>query len=303
MVREMTKIWAVAVFAHNEAANIAASLASIHVAVPGVSIQVVVLANGCSDRTVNVVRDLAASNADLRLVEISLADKANAWNHYIHEIVASQPLRQAEMHVFVDGDIRLVPGSLVALATALEDMPAINAAGGFPANGRDREAWCRRMMVNGTLAGGLYALRGDFVDRLRQRNIRIPQGLIGEDWLVSHFAKSDLLPLADNSYSISRIAFPVAAGFSFRSLDPWRWRDWLVHLRRLWRYALRGVQFEMLFEWLLYQPPEALPRTVEQIYRQALPPSRMKWIGFSSPIRFLVIQQIRSLRAGKLSNL
>jgi glycosyltransferase involved in cell wall biosynthesis len=299
----MTTTWAVAVFAHNEEANIAANLASIQVAVPDVAIQVVVLANGCSDHTVDVVRELAVSRDDLRLVEISLADKANAWNHYVHEVSASPPFSLAEMHVFVDGDIQLVPGSLIALAASLDEMPAINAAGGLPANGRDREAWRQRMMANGTLAGGLYALPGEFVERMRQRRIRIPQGLIGEDWLVSLFAKSDLRPLADNAWSISRIAFPVAAGFAFRSLGPWCRKDWVIYLRRLWRYALRGVQFEMLFTWLLHQPPEALPATVELMYRQALPPSRMKWIGFSSPLRFLAIQRIRSLRSEKLSNL
>ena len=37
----------------------------------------------------------------------------------------------------------------------------------LPTAGRDREAWSRRMIAHGTLAGGLYALRGDFVERIR----------------------------------------------------------------------------------------------------------------------------------------
>lgn len=298
----MTTTWSIAVFAHNEAANIAATLGSICVVEDGITIRVVVLANGCSDRTASIVRELATLNNNLQVIEIPLADKANAWNLYIHEISANSSLSVAEMHVFIDGDVQVESGSLKALAAAFEQAPTANAAGALPVTGRDREAWRRRMLANGTLAGGLYALRGSFVERIRRRGIRIPQGLIGEDWLVSLFAKSDLQPLAGNGYAVLPIAFPSGAGFSFRSLDPQRLKDWHTYLRRLWRYALRGVQFEMLFGWLMHQPPEALPPNMEQVYRQALPPSRLKWIGPTSPLRFLAIQRIRLLRTRKSPN-
>ncbi|WP_265946003.1 glycosyltransferase family 2 protein [Dechloromonas sp. A34] len=298
----MPTTWSIAVFAHNEAANIAATLESIRVVEDGITIRVVVLANGCIDSTASIVRELARLHHNLQVVEIPLADKANAWNLYIHEISANPSLSLAEMHVFIDGDVQVVPGSLAALAAAFEQAPTANAAGGLPVTGRDHEAWSRRMLANGTLAGGLYALRGSFVERIRQRGIRIPQGLIGEDWLVSLLAKSDLQPLAGNHYAVLRIVFPSAAGFSFRSLEPWHLKDWIIYLRRLWRYALRGVQFEMLFGWLMYKPPDALPPNVEQVYRLALPPSRLKWIGRTSPLRFLAIQRIRSLRTRKPPN-
>ena len=302
----MTATWSIAVFAHDEADRIAATLRSIVVAAQGVPVDVVVdvvvLANGCRDRTVEIVRELALQSNHLRVVEIALGDKANAWNHYVHNIAATAPAEVVAMHVFVDGDIRVEPGSFAALAAAFHQVPSANAVGALPTSGRDREAWSRRMIASGTLAGGLYALRGDFVERIRQRKIRIPQGLIGEDWLVSLFASSDLNPVALSLASAPRVAFAPDAGFSFRSLSPWHPADYRTYLRRLWRYALRAVQYEMAFGWLLLRAPETLPPEVEQLYLLTLPPSRLKWIGPTSLLRFFAVQKVRGVRSKRAQN-
>lgn len=294
----MTNTWSVAVFAHNEAATIAATLGSILTAGEGsVAIEVVVLANGCADRTALIVRELAVSAPNLHVVEIALGDKANAWNHYVHEVSASLPFSAAQMHVFVDGDVHLAPGALPALAAALAQEPSANAAGGLPVSGRDRVAWRARMIANGMLAGGLYALRASFVDRIRRREIRIPQGLIGEDWLVSFLAKSDLKLLPPDASPAAPVVFALDAGFSFRSLSPLRIADGKTYLRRLWRYALRGVQFDMLYPLLVNQPPEALPADVDQLYRLVPAPSRLKWVGTQSALRLLAVYSVRRRRA------
>lgn len=298
----MIPTWSIAVFAHNEASGIAASLRSIDVAAQGADIKVFVLANGCRDRTAAIVRELAFVSVQVQVIEIPLADKANAWNLYLHRIAAMQHPDFALLHAFVDGDVLVEPDSLRALAAAFDQAPTANAVGALPSSGRDRDAWCRRMVANGTLAGGLYALRGDFVERIRQRDIRIPRGFIGEDWLVSLLAKSDLNPVVAVTPSAPRVVFANQAGFSFRSLSPWRPGDYRIYLRRLWRYALRGVQFEMAVGWLWHQPPESLPHGVEQLYQLALPPSRLKWVGWTSLLRFLAVQRIRNLRANQLKS-
>jgi hypothetical protein len=238
------------------------------------------------------VRELALTSPRLRVVEIPLGDKANAWNHYVHTLAIA-----ADMHVFVDGDVQVEPGALPALAAALAEVPTANAAGALPTTGRDREAWRVRMLAHGTLAGGLYALPGAFVERIRQRAIRLPQGLIGEDWLVSVLANSDLQPLAMDPVAGQRVVFARQAGFAFRSLSPWRPTDYRVYLRRLWRYALRGVQFEIVLGWLWHYPPESLPPEIEQLYLRARPPSRLKWVGWTSPLRLRAVQKVRGVRA------
>lgn len=225
--------WSVAIFAHNEAAHIAAAIERVLAESPAHALTVVVLANGCSDRTVAIAEELAGHHANLQVVDIALADKANAWNHYVHQVCAQAPHAQAGMHVFVDGDVTIQAGSLAALAAAFAHYPKVNATGALPCNGRDRAGWTRRMLANGTLAGGLYALNGRFVERLRQRAIGIPRGLIGEDWAVSLYAQSDLQPLLRTLPDAAHVAFAQTAGFAFRSLSPWRPGDYRIYLRRL----------------------------------------------------------------------
>lgn len=92
----------------------------------------------------------------------------------------------------MDGDVTLTPDTLPLLASALDQVPSAEAAGAMPATGRDRDAWRRRMVENGMLAGNCYALRGSFVKALREREVRMPVGLIGEDFFVSWLVASDL---------------------------------------------------------------------------------------------------------------
>jgi hypothetical protein len=243
-----------------------------------------------------IVREQALASNYLHVFEIPEADKANAWNLYIHKFSAMQSSDISTIHVFVDGDVQVEPASLSALADAFAHIPTANAIGALPTTGRDREAWSRRMIVNGTLAGGLYALRGDFVRRIRQRNIRIPKGFLGEDWLVSLMANSDLQPFSFRTAAPPRVAMAPNAGFSFRSLSLRRPNDYRTYLKRLWRYSLRGVQYEMVFCWLMHQPPETLPLDVENLYLISTPPSRLKWVGITSPLRFWAVQKVRMVR-------
>lgn len=283
----------IAVFAHNEAPRIAATLRSIEAAAQGMAVEVVVLANGCQDGTAQVVRGLMAASPHVRVVEIAMADKANAWNTYVHTVATTPTL-----HVFVDGDVQVAPGALRALAQRLEQVPEAHAVGGLPTTGRDRAGWSQRMLSQGTLAGGLYALRGSFVQTLRQRGIRLPLGLVGEDWLVSLWAGRDLQPIAMAVGGRDHVVFAPEAGFAFRSLSPWRLRDYRTYLRRLWRYAQRGVQYEMVWQWLRLRLPESLPPDVQTLYAQAPTPSRLLWTGsvFGSLLRCLAVQKVRRVR-------
>lgn len=289
-------VWSAAVFAHNEARRIREAVESIEAAAAGHLLDITVLANGCTDRTGDTVRDVAKGRPHIRLIEIDLPDKANAWNVYVHDSITSGRSVEIRVHFFVDGDIRVGRDAFPALAAALEKVPSANAAGGMPTSGRDREAWRARMVARGTLAGNLYALRGSFVERIRAQNIRMPFGFIGEDWLVSFLAGTDLdAPRSTDQAPL--VVFSPDAGFSFRSLNPLVPRDCSTYLRRLWRYALRDVQFEMLMHLLRQEPLKAMPADVAGLYRRCLPPSRLKWVGRRTPFRLLAIQRVRTMRA------
>jgi hypothetical protein len=140
------------------------------------------------------------------------------------------------------------------------------------------------------------------VQTLRQRGIRLPQGLVGEDWMVSLWAGRDLQPIAMAEDGRGYVVFAPDAGFAFRSLSPWRLRDYRTYLRRLWRYAQRGVQHEMVWQWLWLRLPESLPPDVQTLYAQAGTPSRLLWTGsaLGSLLRCLAVQKVRRVRRGQL---
>lgn len=290
--------FSVAIFAHNEEQSLAATLGSILTAGEGAFFEIVVLANGCVDQTIAIARDYASRHANIHVIEIEFADKANAWNHYVHEVSPTPPFYDADLHVFVDGDVQPNPGSFEAFSVASEQYPSMNAVGALPTSGRDKEAWRQRMIANGTLSGGLYALSGDFLQRIRHREVFIPRGFIGEDWAVSLFAQSDLSPLNAVLEANTNVVFALDAGFSFRSLSLWRRQDYRTYIRRLWRYSLRGVQYEMLVGLLRHYYPEDLPKDIDGLYRRGIPPSRLKWVGASSILRFIAVQRVRLLRKG-----
>src|SRR5262245_37788909 len=127
----------VMVLAHNEERTIEPCLESILAAEPGEHIDIYVMANGCTDRTEDRVREFARTRNKVQLVSLAAAGKCNAWNVFIPDIVPSRcPGR--ETYFFMNGDARVVRGSLSAMTRALATHPAAHAASAVPASGRNR---------------------------------------------------------------------------------------------------------------------------------------------------------------------
>ena len=287
--------WSLAVFAHNESGRIGAALQSIVQAAAGTDVEVWVLANGCSDATSDEVRACAAVLPDLWLAEIDVADKANAWNVFVHELITPERAREIETYFFMDGDVTLERAALALLASSLDDVPAAQAAGGMPATGRDRDSWRARMVRNGTLAGNLYALRASFVDAVREQQVHLPMGLVFEDSLVSWLVATQFGRTKTLGQEPQCI-FCANAEFSFRSMSWLQPADYPLYLRRKWRYARGGLQLEMLVNVLRSQGLAAMPAHVHDLYVSGPLPSRLRWVGLDTPLRLLAVLWIRSFR-------
>lgn len=289
-----TGAWAIAVFAHNEAKRIGAALKSIVAAADGQVVEIYVLANGCTDSTSEQVRACAGFLDNLWLLETEVGDKANAWNLFVHEVLATPGGQPFGTVFFMDGDVTLEPGSMPLLASALVEIPSAHAAGGMPATGRDRDPWRQRMVQNAMLAGNYYALRGSFIGCLQERGVRIPLGLIGEDFLVSWLVSNDDWRGDSPRVNGPHCVFHTDALFSFRSLSPWRPADIRTYLRRKWRYTLRAVQHQMLMMLLIQQGVSAMPRDVETLYQLGPMPSRLQLAGRDPLLRLVAVQWIKS---------
>jgi glycosyltransferase involved in cell wall biosynthesis len=283
--------WSAVVFAHNVERTIVDCLNSVIRQEASGCDSVIVIVNGSRDRTEKLVDDYSEKHPNVELVTLTLADKASAWNHYVHEIGSN-----SQFHFFIDGDVVVSPGSFRELMETLQRMSEANAAGALPLTGRDRTGWSRRMISFGLLAGGLYAIPEGFMADLRNREVRLPMGLIGDDLFVSCLAKGAssrrefLLPN-------HKLVFAVDAGFSFESLDVTRPGDWAKYVRRLVRYRIRDHQLKMLLQHLEVDPLSALPSDVQTLYQMATDLPDYYWRGWATPFDILAVSHIR--RAAK----
>lgn len=281
--------WPVAVFAYNEEKRIIACLETLASAAPGRALTIFVLANGCTDRTEDIVRRYARQRRDLTLVSIALGDKAHAWNHYVHELAPDR-----EIHFFIDGDVEACPEALLRLHTALEQHPHAQAAAALPASGRSRETTQRHMLAERGLAGNLYALRGDFVSRLRARRARLPVGFIWEDGLVGALVKWNLEP--KGRWDDDHVVPCPNAMFRFRSLSWSRPTDWRTYWRRRVRYAIGRYQNRMLGPLLKREGLEGMPADILQLYARAAGELRASRAGLDTIFQAIAVRRIRRQR-------
>lgn len=284
---DTTQPWPVAVFAHNEARNIIACLDSLQVSTRH-PIECYVLANACTDRTEALVHEYASSHPNVHLVSITLGDKANAWNVFVHE---ASP-REASHYFFIDGDVRATPGALDAMALALVQNLRANGVSALPKSGRGVDAFKRDMLENNGVAGNLYGLRDVFVERIRNRAINMPVGTIGEDALLGAMLKWDLR--GDTRWDNNKVVVALDAGFQFDSVSPWLPREWKKYFRRRIRYSVRGFQNKMLGRAIQPGGFEALPPQVRELYPLYPEILKLKWRGLNTFFDWLAIHEIRS---------
>ncbi len=264
---EDTGPWPVMVLAHNEERHIVDCLESILQSDPGCLVEIFVMANGCTDSTEDVVREYATKHPEVHLVTIEMPDKCNAWNVFVHETVVER-VPGRSMYFFADGDARVVPGSLKALRDGLVRNSHAHAASAPPASGRSIERDRRQLLEERHLVANLYALRGSFVEALRAKNVKLPLGLEGDDGLIGALAKWDLDPSGGN-FDDLRIEPCETAGFTFESMSPARFGDWIAYWRRAVRYGRRRYEFQLLGTRLRDQGISGLPVHISEVYEDA----------------------------------
>ena len=122
----------IAIFAHNEERTIRRCIDSVLTSSGYFErMRVFVLANGCTDRTVDTVRDITNSAPIVRLVDIPLGDKCNAWNIYVHELAPCD----TDIFFFMDGDCWCPANTLESMACEVAHHPHASAIAGVPLSG------------------------------------------------------------------------------------------------------------------------------------------------------------------------
>lgn len=252
----------VAIFAHNEERNIRATIESVLSSfVDQAEFEPVlyVLVNGSTDGTVSIVRELAARNASVRLVEIALGDKSGAWNHYVTEVAP-----RANAHIFMDGDVTMSRGAGPELLRVLGRAPEALACVALPAGGRHSEKYRREIISRPTVWGNLYALKDAAIQLFRDKGVRLPVGHIGEDGLVGFLVAKDLDPRA-----AQRPERTVAAERANFIYPPMRWfspHDIRKYFFRRINYSVRFYQFQFLGPRMRSAGIAGMPRHIVDLY-------------------------------------
>ena len=224
----------------------------------------------------------------MHLVSIEVGDKANAWNVFVHEIAP----RDATHCFFMDGDVRATPLSLDKMALALAQHPLANGVSALPKSGRGLDAFQRDMLQDKGVAGNLYGLRGEFVERIVEQAIRMPVGTIGEDALMGAMLKWDLR--GDKRWDNDKVTVAEQAGFEFDSVSPWLPREWKKYFRRRVRYSVRGFQNKMLGRAIQPAGFEALPLQISDLYSRYPDVLKLEQRGVNTFFDWLAIREIKA---------
>ena len=187
------------VFAHNEAAGIAAVVRALRAqAVPGRDLRSWVLANGCRDATAALAAEAGAEVADL-----PEGGKSRTWNRFVHDL--SRP--DAAVLIFADADIELPePDALARLVAGLRANPALHVMNSRPV--KDIVAhpqglgWQDRLiaMAGGTLDDWQKAICGQLyaMPAARARAHWLPIGLPVEDGFLRAMVLTDALTVPED---------------------------------------------------------------------------------------------------------
>ncbi len=252
----------VTVLAHNEEGRIATCLNSLPLGDPQVAIHVVV--NGSTDRTTEIAHGIAANASNVRVHEYIEGGKSRSWNRFVLDELPEFH----DAHIFADGDAEIVAGSIVALANMLATEPRVNGVSAFPRNGRHFAQYSQQLRVGHGMFGDLYALRGDFLRRMKAAQIRLPEDLIGDDGLIGALVKTDLQN--EDNLLPSRLAFCEQAGFLCAPTSLWQPSSWRLQYRRMINYSVRFFQNAMITKIMRSEGPQGLPRRLSSHYAEAL---------------------------------
>lgn len=280
----MTACYSIVTFAYNEEKTIGGTIASILANCDHRLSKVTVVANGCTDGTVNVAKtSLSNSEIDFSVIEISLGDKCNAWNEYVYH---HRP--KADAHFFVDSDVTFTKDAFPLLFDKLLKSPGKNAVAGLPLTGRNIKQYVELTTLYSCLYGGLYGLTDDFLERVAEIGACLPIGLSWIDAQITKMVNDDLNDKKDDYQH--RVTFVEGVGYEFESLKPWRINDVRLYINRICRYKTGQLQ-EPYLDALPYSK---WPRTMEEINRKILEKGlRYADLGKVALLRHKVLARLR----------
>lgn len=257
--------YAVAIFVSRESTEramrtIVSALAS---ALPGTVIDVLINGNPELARSLpSLCRNISVPKEKrLRLWNIELGDKANAWNQFAHSVFEDQ-----EIVWFMDGYVTPIEGSFLSMQEGLKNHSSVLGATGVPTDGVSAARLQNEMRESGGLHGNLFCVRGSVIKRIADQEIRLPLGLYWVDGLVCALLNFNLKP-SDHEWNPKRVWIDYQATWASDSLGALNMEGLMIQVRRAFRQARGRVENLALRDFLHTRKrnPETLPNSVNEL--------------------------------------
>jgi glycosyltransferase involved in cell wall biosynthesis len=214
--------------AHNEETNIAATLRAIVEGNADTRPIIKVYANGCTDRTHDIVEQFSQENPCVELIRITTASKPNAWNRAFLD-------NDNEILIFADADVTPSTGAVKRIVATFEKNPQAEIAccESWPdyrgSNLQQRFTGFMQIPVRQDfLIGHFYGIRkAAFKDHFKRLDLEgLPMGIAGDDAFIDHLVRRDRFILVD-----SRVLYqpPVLEDY-YKYLGRIRWQNEQIQL-------------------------------------------------------------------------
>lgn len=183
-------LFTIVVPAHNEQAVIERSLRTLCNQVTTCVLDILVVCNGCSDRTADIVRSHAAADPRIRLVEIAQGSKPAAIRAAFTAVSASAFV------AVVDADVVLSTDAIEGLATALEGQLPLIAAPKIDVDlsncsravRRYYAVWLSQPYITaGVIGAGVFAVNSAGLERITA----LPDTMADDTWARAQFARAE----------------------------------------------------------------------------------------------------------------
>jgi glycosyltransferase involved in cell wall biosynthesis len=261
-------------FAYNEEANIVRSIESVFHNVDENLNAFCLIANGCTDNTVSVAsatKDRLGFDS-MHIKQITLGDKCNAWNTYVHEYSHEHshehPHKRSdyiETHFFTDADVRFSDQCFVKMSHHLASSESDTVViAGMPLSGRNNAFYYELVTQRACFFGNLYGMRQSFIQRIKETEFRLPIGLNWIDSFLTKAVNTDLTFGKDNLPN--RTTWIESVGYQFDSLTFWKQDDIKLYFNRIARYELGKIQEHYLDALNVASWPESMTAINHQIW-------------------------------------
>jgi hypothetical protein len=205
--------------------------------------------------------EMRPPSPEIKVWSIPLADKANAWNQYLHRLWAGE-----EIAFFVDGYVRLNPDAVTLLGNAVAANAQALGGSGVPTMGRSAKAIREDLIVNTGYHGNFCCIKGDTIGQMRAKQIRLPVGLYRTDSLMGAILSYALDP-STHVWDDARIQVHPTASWQLDPAKWWRIKDIKAYAKRHFRQVRGQLESAAFADHLVnrLRPPAELPATAREM--------------------------------------